>query len=54
MTRRPVALMAIAFLALVIGSDLMRVQPNPYMAPAAFALWSGQAQSGGFCGALPS
>jgi hypothetical protein len=54
MTRKSIALLALAFTALVIGSDLMRVQPNPYVAPAAFALWSGQAQSGGFCGAMPS
>ncbi|MFV0301719.1 MAG: hypothetical protein ACK5IP_12730 [Paracoccus sp. (in: a-proteobacteria)] len=54
MTRKPITLLALAFLALVIGSDLMRVQPNPYTAPAAFALWSGHAQSGGFCGALPN
>lgn len=53
MTRRFTALIAIAGLALIVGLDLAASPPNPYQAPAAFALGSGQVAAGGFCGALP-
>lgn len=53
MTRKTISAIAIGLVALIIGLDLTQAQPNPYMAPDAFALWSGQIQSGGFCGALP-
>ena len=53
MTRRLTAPLALLFIVLVIGTDLQRSPPNPFAAPPAFALGSGVAQSGGFCGALP-
>ncbi|MEI4487848.1 hypothetical protein V8J36_16775 [Frigidibacter sp. MR17.14] len=53
MTRRFTALIAIVGLAAVVGLDLAASPPNPWQAPPAFALGSGQAAAGGFCGALP-
>ncbi|HEY9037698.1 MAG TPA: hypothetical protein VIN05_01980 [Roseovarius sp.] len=53
MSRRIVALAAMALILLVIGMDVTASPPNPYTAPSAFALGSGAAPSGGFCGALP-
>ena len=53
MTRRFTASLALMGLGLLIGFDLRLSPPNPYLAPSAFALGSGQAASGGFCGALP-
>ncbi|MEI4472815.1 hypothetical protein [Frigidibacter sp. MR17.24] len=53
MTRRLTAGIAIAALAVLVGLDLAASPPNPWQAPPAFALGSGQAASGGFCGALP-
>ncbi len=53
MSRRIVALAAMALILLVIGMDVTASPPNPYTAPPAFALGSGAAPSGGFCGALP-
>ncbi|WP_165802914.1 hypothetical protein [Pelagivirga sediminicola] len=53
MSRRTIAALALAGLALVIGLDVTASPPNPYHAPALFALGSGAAPGGGFCGALP-
>lgn len=54
MTRRAVATIACAMLAALIGFDLATAPPDPYDAPALFALGSGAAPAGGFCGAPPS
>ncbi|MDO5620055.1 MAG: hypothetical protein Q4G24_01145 [Paracoccus sp. (in: a-proteobacteria)] len=53
MTRKPIAILALALILTVIGLDSLRHPANPYLAPAAFALGSGQVATGGFCGALP-
>ncbi|WP_170167150.1 hypothetical protein [Paracoccus methylarcula] len=53
MTRTVTASAAIAFLAALLVFDQASADLNPYKAPPAFALGSGQASSGGFCGALP-
>ncbi len=52
MSRRIIALAALALILLVIGLDVTASPPNPYIAPPIFALGSGVAPSGGFCGAL--
>lgn len=53
MTRRVTASAAIVGLMVLIGADLAASPPNPYQAPPLFALGSGVAAAGGFCGALP-
>lgn len=53
MSRRIVALAALALVLLVIALDGVASPPNPYKAPSVFALGSGAAPTGGFCGALP-
>lgn len=53
MTRAVTASIAIAFLVALVGFDQASADLNPYKAPPAFALGSGQSSSGGFCGALP-
>lgn len=53
MTRKVTAALAIAFLVGLVSFDQATADLNPYKAPAAFALGSGTAASGGFCGALP-
>lgn len=53
MTRRITAPLAVLFALGIIGFDLAHVTPNPYKAPAIFALGSGALPTGGFCGALP-
>lgn len=53
MTRKVTAGLAMLSVVAVIGLDLTRTPPNPYHAPPLFALGSGVAQAGGFCGALP-
>ena len=53
MTRRITAGIAMAILVLLVSADLISAPPNPYQQPAVFALGSGAASSGGFCGALP-
>ncbi len=53
MTRAFTATLVLLGLAVLILFDLRTVPPNPYQAPAAFALGSGAAASGGFCAALP-
>jgi len=54
MTRHLTAALAVAFIAVVVLADLAGgADLNPYRAPAAVALGSGQASSGGHCAALP-
>lgn len=53
MTRKATASAAMALLLLVIAFDISVAKPNPYAAPPLFAFGSGQAQTGGFCAALP-
>ena len=53
MTRRFTASLALAMVAALLAFDLGVSPPNPYQAPPVYALGSGQAASGGFCGALP-
>lgn len=53
MTRRITAGIAMAMLILLISADLVSAPPNPYQQPPVFALGSGAASEGGFCGALP-
>jgi len=54
MTRRTVATVACLMLAALITFDRAGAPPNPYDAPALFALGSGAAPVGGFCGAPAS
>ena len=53
MTRRGIALLALAGLLALVVLDLRASPPSPYGAPPLLAIGSGQAASGGFCGALP-
>ena len=54
MTRHLTAGLGLGFIALVVLADLAGgAELNPYRAPAAVALGSGQAASGGHCAALP-
>lgn len=53
MTRGFTASLALLGVFALVGVDLMISPPNPYRAPLVFALGSGQASAGGFCGALP-
>lgn len=54
MTRRAISFVAILAVAVLVGFDVLATPPNPYAAPSAIALGSGEAASGGFCGALPN
>ena len=51
MTPRAVAAIACVMLAALLAFDLAAAPPNPYDAPALFALGSGADPIGGFCGA---
>lgn len=53
MTRHTTARLGMALLFLIVMADIIAAPPNPYKQPAVFALGSGAASSGGFCGALP-
>jgi len=54
-TRHLTAGLAIAFIAAIVVADLAGgAVPNPYRAPAAVALGSGQSSAGGHCAALPA
>jgi hypothetical protein len=54
MTRYLIALMALAGVAVIIAADLATSAPlDPFRAPAAIALGSGQAAGGAHCAALP-
>jgi len=54
MSRRIVAIAALGLAVIVVALDMAASPPNPYAAPSLIAFGSGQAQSGGFCGALPN
>lgn len=54
MTRAFTASLSLAFIAALLVFDLTVAPPNPFQAPAMFALGSGEVASGGFCGALPN
>ena len=45
--------MTIALVAIFVILDLIMIAPNPYVAPAAISLGSGELAVGGFCGELP-
>ncbi|WP_199672031.1 hypothetical protein [Pseudooceanicola sediminis] len=53
MTRKVTASLSLLFIVGLVLFDQGTARLNPYQAPAAFALGSGQVASGGFCGALP-
>lgn len=53
MTRRITATAALALVCSLVLADYIVFRPNPYQQPAIFAMGSGAASSGGFCGALP-
>ena len=52
-TRYRTASMTIALVAIFVILDLIMIVPNPYVAPAAISLGSGELAVGGFCGELP-
>lgn len=51
MTRRAIVALACILLTGLLAFDLSTTRLNPYAAPALFALGSGAAPAGGFCGA---
>jgi len=51
--RSSIAHLAIFLIIGLLVFDLLTARLNPYVAPPIIALGSGQATSGGFCGALP-
>ncbi len=53
MTRQLTAPLAILMILTLVALDVVRTPPNPYAAPPLLALGSGEAATGGFCGALP-
>ncbi|WP_170311867.1 hypothetical protein [Sulfitobacter sabulilitoris] len=54
MTRKPVALMVFLFVLALVFADLsVSAALNPYKAPPALALGSGQAAGGAHCAAVP-
>ena len=53
MTRRFTASITIALVATFLIFDLIMITPNPYIAPNAISLGSGEIAVGGFCGDLP-
>ncbi len=54
MTRHLIAIMALGGVAVIIAADLATSAPlDPFRAPAAIALGSGQAAGGAHCAALP-
>lgn len=53
MTRCAMATLAWMMLAALLAFDLVAAPPNPYDAPDLFALGSGAAPVGGFCGTPP-
>lgn len=53
MTRRFTTTLCMAALAGLILADQLATPMNPFRAPPAFALGSGLAATGGFCGNLP-
>ena len=53
LTRYLTASITIALVATVLIFDLIMITPNPYLAPNAISLGSGEIAVGGFCGDLP-
>lgn len=53
MTRGTSATAGMTLLLALIITDFVLSRPDPYQQPAIFALGSGAASAGGFCGALP-
>ena len=53
MTRFTSAVFGLTILIMLIVGDYAVFRPNPYQQPTIFALGSGAASAGGFCGALP-
>ena len=53
LTRFFTALVTIALVTSFLIFDLIMVAPNPYAAPSAISLGSGEIAVGGFCGDLP-
>lgn len=53
MTRKPIAALAILFLAGLTGFDLATARLDPFAAPAPIAFGSGQGAAGAHCAALP-
>jgi hypothetical protein len=53
MTRRTTATIAIAFLLALAAFDAATSELNPFQAPPAMALGSGQQSGGAHCAALP-
>ena len=47
------ASIAITLVASFLVFDLIMIPPNPYVAPSAISLGSGEVAVGGFCGDLP-
>ena len=52
-TRCFTASITIALVATFLMFDLIMITPNPYIAPNAISLGSGEIAVGGFCGDLP-
>jgi hypothetical protein len=53
LTRLLTASITIALVATFLIFDLVMITPNPYDAPNALSLGSGEIAVGGFCGDLP-
>ncbi|SLN30895.1 hypothetical protein PSM7751_01328 [Pseudooceanicola marinus] len=53
-TRAFTATLSLVFVAALLVFDQATSDLNPYQAPPAFGLGSGEAATGGFCGALPN
>ena len=52
LTRYLTASISIALVATILIFDLIIITPNPYVAPSAISLGSGEIAVGGFCGDL--
>ena len=48
-----IALVTIALVTSFLIFDVIMIAPNPYAAPSAISLGSGEVAVGGFCGDLP-
>jgi hypothetical protein len=53
LTRHLTASITIAIVAIFLIFDVIMITPNPYVAPSAISLGSGEIAVGGFCGDLP-
>jgi ribose/xylose/arabinose/galactoside ABC-type transport system permease subunit len=54
MSRKTISALAMLFLIALAGFDLSTATLDPFAAPAAIALGSGQSVSGAHCAALPN